>query len=279
MGRVGRLALLCGVALGGPGCLSSFHAVELPAPELLEPCRCLPQCCRGHVHVFLIDGIDPLDAGDMGAVRTYLIGLGFNKTSLGQVYHAGTFGAQVRKIHQECPDARFVLVGFDRGARAARSLACQLAQDGVPPALVVFLDGQFLEELPPGLLPDTRVVHVRNAAGMWDVPELRSAENVNLRDCGHFQLPTHPATLEVLAHELTAVALTVPVPACPAEVLPPRFEPAPPPRPVEDAQALAGPPAGWDFLRSATASPAPAAAPTPPAPTEGAAAAERRAQR
>jgi hypothetical protein len=247
-GRLAKVGLLAALSLAGPGCLSWCHTVEPPAPELLEPCRCLPLCCKSKVHVFLIDGIDPFCAGDLGAVRSFLIDLGFIKTSFGQMYHAGYFGDQIRRIHKDDPDAQFVLIGFDRGAGSALELACDLAAEQAPLALVVFLDGQCLRELPPQSLPGTRVVHVRNAAGLWDVTDLRRAETVNVRDCGHFRLPTHPITLEVLAHELGNVAQTVPIPAPPVEELPPLFEPAPPPRPLDPASQTVALPADWNYL-------------------------------
>jgi hypothetical protein len=262
-GRVCRLLTLVGFTLaGGPGCLSCFHTVEPPPPELLDPCRCLPQCCKSRVHVFLIDGLDPLNAGALTDVRAFLIDVGFIKTSLGQVYHAGSFGDQIRKLHRDDPEAQFALVGFDRGARSARALACELVGEGVPVALVVFLDGQFLEELPPQGLPGTRVVHVRNAGGLWDVPELKTVENVNVQGCEHFQLPTHPLTLEVLASGLAAVTQTVPMPALPIDALPPSFEPPPPPRPIEPPGVGAAA-AGWDFLRATDRLPPADALPVP----------------
>src|SRR5262249_26225841 len=149
------------------------------------------------------------DAGDLGGVRAFLIDLGFLKTSAGQLYHAGRFAREIRERHICDPDARFVLVGFDRGAAAAQAQAETLVRDGVPIDLVVYLAGVFLPDRPPP--PGVRVVNVHNASGFCDTGPLRQADDVVLPECGHFAVPTHSLTLELLAHELGQLTETVPL--------------------------------------------------------------------
>jgi hypothetical protein len=251
--RAARLGLLL-LALAGPGCACGLPE-RLPAPELLEPCRSLPQCCRSHVHVFLINTVDPCDAGDLGGVRAFLIDLGFIKTSSGQLYHADRFANEVRQIRACDPDAHFILIGFDRGAAAAQEQAEILTRDGVPIDLVVYLDGVFLPDRPPP--PGVRVVNVHNAAGFCDTGALRQADNLVVPECGHFAVPTHPVTLELLAHELAQVAESVPM----RPLLPPAGqvaapESAPTPRRVPPSE----PTTGLSFLKPANTLPHPDAA-------------------
>src|SRR5262245_54045673 len=151
-GRRARAAL-AGVALGfgsltGGGCLSCLNPVGHPPPEALGPCEALPQPCRSGVYVFLIDGLDPFHCGNLPGVRDYLIELGFIKTYHGYAYHKSYFLKELLRTHAECPDARFVVVGFDYGAAAARNLACEAARSGAPVDLLVYLGGCSLEELP-----------------------------------------------------------------------------------------------------------------------------------
>src|SRR5262249_4337991 len=106
-----------------------------------------------------------------------------------------------------------------------------LVRDGVPIDLVVYLDGVFLPDRPPP--PGVRVVNVHNASGFCDTGPLRQADDVVLPECGHFAVPTHSLTLELLAHELGQLTETVPLsPRLTPVGLAPPSESAPTPRPV-----------------------------------------------
>src|SRR4051794_18338269 len=55
---VGAVALAALAA--APGCLRFLHPVDPPTKEQIAPSAALPNCCRNHVHVFFIHGMDPL---------------------------------------------------------------------------------------------------------------------------------------------------------------------------------------------------------------------------
>lgn len=247
---LGRGLLLAGLA-GAPGCLSCFHPIEPPCPELLESCRSLPRRGRGHVYIFFVDGIDPTNCANLTGVRDYVQALGFIKTYYGQCFHALWFRSEIRRLHQEDPDARFVLVGFCVGANTVRSLAHSVLADNIFIDLVVYLDGNTLQNVPSNRPENaTRVVNILADGCIWNGVQIEGADNHCLKDTGHFGTPSHQLTLETLAQELAQVAALVPV-AEPPETAPlPSSETAPTPRPVKPRSSDARD--EWDFLKPVT---------------------------
>jgi hypothetical protein len=248
-----------------PGCLCFVHPVKPPDKERVKQCGEVPCGCRNHVFVFFVQGTDPLDTADLAGVRDYVQSLGFIKTYFGQVYHSSWFADEVRRLCKDDPLARFVVVGYDLGARQARELAQAVKKEGVPLDLLVYLSARGLGDGPENCPENVgRIVSIRGKE-FWPAPVLDGAENLVLPDADHFDTPTHAHTLEVLAEELTAVAGRVPVVT---------YEDAPKPEPLPAPRRAAPPrpptPDEWDFLEPETQrsqgsrSPAP-----PPAPKAG----------
>jgi hypothetical protein len=220
-GRWRRLAhaLVAAGLLGGAGCLGPAN-VLYPPPEQPQPCHLIPKCARDHVYVFLVHGVDPLDCADLTGLRDHVQDLGFGKTYYGKVYHAGYFGREIRRIHSEDAEARFVLVGYSFGTRAVCDLARSLNGAGINVDLLVYLDGARQEPA--------------------DGPS-------NDRVC-HLGAPADPSTVQGLAQCLAAVAASVPVILPAATGVEP--EAAPVPRPVTAPPPEHGP--EWDFLKPVT---------------------------
>src|SRR5262245_39238385 len=120
--RLLGLVLLIVVSLGNGGCLG-IHSIPPLAPDVHVSCKAFPTCCRDHVHVFFIHGMDPFDWANLTGLRDHVQALGFHKTYYGQMYHTRKFEKEIRRIHEEDPNARFVLVGFSFGANMVRYLA------------------------------------------------------------------------------------------------------------------------------------------------------------
>jgi hypothetical protein len=231
------------------GCLSCMHPVEPPEPHFGDVCQTVPVGCRNHVHVFLMNGLDPINYGNLTGLRDYVQDLGFSKTYYGQLYHAGWFEKEIRRLHQEDPDARVVLIGFSLGVQEMHSVAKDLSAEGIPIDLLVFLSGNH----PVAFMPENRPANVHRvvnilASGSMKAYGVREyAENVRLpEDTWHFGSPTHPYTLEKLSEELAALALTVPLreivrPAQPSD------EEAPTPRPIKPPSRKSSD--EWDFLK------------------------------
>jgi hypothetical protein len=256
--RLGIVSLAALSLLGGQGCLSFVHSLDLPPKEQLAPGEMIPAPCRNHVHIFLIHGMDPLDLANLSGLTEYIQQLGYIKTHYGQLYHLWEFKKEVCRIHREEPQARFVVIGFSFGANVARGLVNAVKEDGIVIDLLIYLGGNTLEN-DPRTQPE-HVIHVVNilAAGcIWNGAEMDRADNIHYSNVWHFGSPTHPQTRELLARELAQVAARVPY-VEKVLPMPPEFEQEIPlPRRLKPGQARQTSPQlspEWNFLSSRTAS-------------------------
>ncbi len=240
------LAALAALSADG-GCMPFLHQVDPPSKEHLAPSACMPYAARNHVHVFFIHGMDPCDWANLAGVRDYVQALGYIKTHYGQLYHVWQFEDELRQIHREDPDARFVLIGFSFGANMVRNLANDANEEHVPIDLLIYLGGNTLKDCPEDKPENAlHIVNILATGCVWNGDHLEGADNLNYGDVWHFGSPTHPKTLDVLAEELVKVAARVPV----VVKEPPPWRPAeeaPTPRPVTPQKVA--PRDAWDFLK------------------------------
>jgi hypothetical protein len=242
--------LLAATLLTGTGCLTFCHPVPPPAKEMVAESAALPDGCRNHVYIFLIHGLDPLDAANISGLNDYLRSLGYIKTYYGQLYHLWYFQKELARIHKEDPEARFVLIGFSFGANLVREVAQEARAEQCVIDLLVYLGGNTLEDVPYDR-PDNvlKLVNILAAGCVWNGAELEGAENLHVTDVFHFGSPTHQQTLEVLRRELPVVASRVHFTAPANEPFPlDASELGPTPRPVQ-VPPPEGPRDEWDFLK------------------------------
>jgi hypothetical protein len=242
-----RGVLLAGL-IGSPGCFRHLHPVEPPPPPCVEACQEIPKCCRDHVYIFLVQGIDFVDCANLKGLRCYLNQLGFKQTFECQLYHGPCIEREMAVIHRCDPDARFVLIGFSFGANEVRDIAHHVRAAGIGIDLLVYLGGNTLANCPYDRPVNAcQVLNILARGCIWNGATLDHAVNVHEPDVGHFGTPTHPHTLELLTCELLALAGSVPYYVPEVAPLPELIEEAPTPRPV--------PPEAprerdeWDFLK------------------------------
>jgi len=246
---------LAALGLGSSsGCLSFVHSLDFPPHQQLLPAEMIPAACRNHVHLFIIHGMDPLDLANLAGLTEYIQQLGYIKTHYGQLYHLGEFKKELRKVHEQDPESRFVLIGFSFGANMVKHLANAVKDEPITIDLLVYLGGNTLENTPE-TQPD-HVVHVVNilATGcIWNGCTMDRADNIHYTNVWHFGSPTHPQTLELLSHELAVVAARVPFIDKPPP--PTQYEEAPRPRPLRAEQVRKMPAVSseWNFLDARTA--------------------------
>ena len=231
-----------------PGCLSCFHPIDRPPPEQIDQCRAVPHECRSNVTIFLFNGADPLEYGNLSGVRDYLNQIGFAKTYYGQIYHAEWCFEEMKRIRAANPEARFVVIGFDFGAETAKILVQKAALGGIATDLLCYLE-------PKGIGMETGVAHSKlsriltiQASRLFGVPTAPvGSETVQLTSTTRYGVPTHPATLARLTEELSRISLQIPITTLLAGPLPPLVEAAPQPRPVEALKITELD--EWDFLK------------------------------
>jgi hypothetical protein len=235
--------------IGSAGCLGFVHSVPPPPTEQAESALSLFKASRDHVYVMFVNGLDPVNYGNLLGLRDYVTALGFHKTYYGQIYHLWYFEQEIRRVHEADRDARFVLVGFSLGVNVIDAVAKGVKDDGIPIDLLVFLSGNHPVMHMPKDRPENvgRIVNILASGLLKSRGERDWAENVRLKDTRHFDSPTHQETLDTLARELTMLAASVPV-VQPEETMPPALEETPTPRPLQLPRAAARKDA-WDFLK------------------------------
>jgi hypothetical protein len=267
--RLGAVSLAALCLLCGQGCLSFVHSLDVPPKEQIAYGESLPAPCRNHVHIFIIHGLDPFDLANLNGLAEYIQQLGYLKTHYGQLYHLWEFKKEMRRIHKQEPQARFVVIGFSLGTNVACELANAVQEDGIIIDLLIYLGGEYTLGNTPRTQPKnaTRILNIMAEGGFGHAYD--RAENICYNDVWHFGSPTHPQTRELLARELVALAARVPYHDKPPP-LPPELEnEIPLPRrltPDQLQQTSSYLPSGWNFLDSRSGSvelrPPPLARPT-----------------
>jgi len=193
-----------------------------------------------------------LEYGNLRGVRAYLHSLGFTQTYYSQLYHAHAVKKELRRLHEEDPEARFVLMGFSFGANLARSITRDVQEDGITVDLLVYVSANTMQNVPrdrpenAGLIVNILASEIVRS-GAW----LDNAANAAMPGVRHFSTPTHPYTLRMLAQELTGVSARVPImQQLDGDAMPPVTGQEPTPRPVPPPSSVRRD--EWDFLKTAS---------------------------
>jgi hypothetical protein len=217
------LATIALLAAALPGCETLPQCPPGACEEEKVGCPEIPACSRNRTFIFLIDGLDPLC--QMDVLRERLIECGFIKVYSGPRPLSKHYAREIQRLHQDDPDARFVLVSQGSAAGAARAIA---ERAGTPIDLIVLLDDS-------GKGP-AHAESVLLVCGEKDEVKDESVAQVTIRlaDAGPLGVAKHPQTAKLIVAQLCAVAGKIPVieqgPRCDLPDGPPCGE-------------------GWDFLR------------------------------
>jgi hypothetical protein len=161
------------------------------------------------VHVFLVNGLDPLHVGNLPGVGTYIRDLGFQHTSCRELLCWWNLKTEIRQIRQEDPQARLVLIGYSMGGSVVHWMAHHLSDEDIPVDLVVYLDAPSICNMfhtQPDLVRRSVSLHSHGIVFRGRALDWADDQEVS---CMHLSAPTHQLTLETLARELTAVGATV----------------------------------------------------------------------
>ncbi len=174
---------------------------------------------RDCVHIFMINGSDPLYVGNLNGLADYFRSLGFAHTYSYRLIQTPIVSGDVVAARQRNPHARIVLLGYSTGANAISYVANDLKRSGVPVDRLIYMGGDTLSNVPYNR-PDNaaRIVNLR-AHGLiffgYDMlcklDDIDGAVNVH-HDSRHILIPTRRETVTFLSREIVNLALQ-PVPA------------------------------------------------------------------
>lgn len=197
---VALLPLVCCLS----GCLSFLN----PVPESLRhEAQCVPNPCRRCVHVFLIHGLDPLDAANLDEVRDHLRQIGFVNTHIYQYYNCTQIKEAALATNAAHPGEPIAFVGFSLGTLAARRVTHELHDEHcVNVDMLFYIGGWFLKDQEYSRPPYVkRCIHVLGRGCDRAGVPLPDADNIRV-DRQHFGSPTEENVLRRLQDELDALA-------------------------------------------------------------------------
>jgi hypothetical protein len=202
-----------------------LHPLQEPAVAPVPAwCEGLP-CHKDHVHIFAVNGLNPLCLGNFNGLCGYLRKQGFCNVYFGQLYTSHTFASRIRTIRQCDPEARIALIGFSSGANYAKWIANILARDCVKIDLLVYIVGDTLPNTPASHPPNVcRLLNIRGKGLIltggdlfWNGSDIDGARNCRI-ECRHILAPSRRETLELLMDELLPLAY---LPCAASEPVPP----------------------------------------------------------
>jgi pimeloyl-ACP methyl ester carboxylesterase len=203
-------------------------ALGQEASDEIEFARQLPLAAKQHVYLFFLNGIDPLEFGNLSGLRDFCRDLGFARSWYGQFYHRWYFQRVIEEIRERDPEARLVIIGFSAGALAARDLAQALNRENIPVELLVYLGGATLTNAPRNRPENVRrLIHIRANDPVFRGWAIEGADNVKCQDVWHFGTPMHAETRRRIAAALAEIAGQVPVEQPPASIWRPAHKNAP----------------------------------------------------
>lgn len=206
--RVSQSFVVCGLlslaALGG--CANPQpHAVLLPSAQPVATAA-PTHAANDAVHIFLINGLDPFNYGQLDALAEHLRQT-YRHTELFQMFESAAIEERIALVRERDPRARIVLVGFSFGANVARTVAQDLSEEDATIDLLVYLGGNTLHNIPRDRPRNVRrIVNVLALGILWHGAQLDGAANIQLNDTYHYGSPTHPFTIQMLEQELAALA-------------------------------------------------------------------------
>jgi hypothetical protein len=189
------------------------HPIAPAAPELAAAVQGLPACARDHVHIFLLNGLDPARVGNLVGLGDFVRSLGFEHVYYGELWNGHRTANEVRRIHREDSVARIVLLGYSFGANLVRWITHEVARDGIKIDVLIYLVGDTVFDGPRSRPENAcRLINIRAwgfvllAGGAINGQDIAGAENVHLPGVRHLCVPMQPAVQEVLARELVKLA-------------------------------------------------------------------------
>lgn len=191
--------------LAPTGCLNCSHHGYDIARHSGPECE-VPSCQRNAVYVFAMSSLNPVSIVALDDLREQLNRQGFSKVATGQTIHAGWMAREMNRIHEEEPEAAFVIVGFESAAPVAARLAERSISEGMPVAGVVVITSGDSSSI---VLPRIRTLAIGSAIESGIV---ESVEAVPVPNVASYGLATDSRTVEAIGRMLRDAAVSIPMP-------------------------------------------------------------------
>lgn len=238
------IATAAGLFAAGTGCVSCKRDAFYQSMKAYGETG-VPMPLRQKVYLFIINGSDGIG---LCSLRDKVCEAGFSKVYIAQRMDANWYEREVRRVAQDDPSARVVLLGTGYAADKLIPLALGAAEDGVNVDALIIIDPAGEAALPN---EQCRTLVVRSAH--WPVGKsITGTEVMEVEGTGHLAVAASPPVVEAVISQLVASANAVD--ALTADPLPRTVLsdiPNPIPRDII-FEAGAAPATEWNFLHAPT---------------------------
>lgn len=179
------------------------HPVQAPATPIAAAAN------NSKVHIFAIDGLNPMCLGNFNGMCGYIRGNGYPNCNYGQLQNSGGFIDQIRRLRQTDPEAQIVLIGYSLGANYVKSITNQLAFENIKVDMLMYMAADYIGNTPDarpanaGRLVNLRVQGIlfTGRDAYFNNEDIDGARNVKLT-CRHMLTPSRQETVDVIMQEL-----------------------------------------------------------------------------
>ena len=194
-------------SLSTTGCTTCPHRASYDALHSeIATSTCSLQ--RNKVVAILVGTDTILDFANLNTLAKRLNEAGFARIYRGGIVHGAWLKREIERTHADDPETRFVVIGYDWGARTARELTCQMTASGIPVDSLVLLDPLGVGSVE--ILNETCRVSVIRSHG-WMNGSFPDAVDTTVPGIGHIDLPTHAETLATIVGVLETTAGQIPM--------------------------------------------------------------------
>jgi hypothetical protein len=188
----------------------------LTEAELVSRCQAVPASKREHVHVYFINGFDPLYFGKLNALAEHCRALGFANVQCGQMTSTAAYTREIREVREQDPDSRVLVLGYSLGANRVRNMARSLHEEGIAIDVLVYLDCVAIYNKLRSRPDNCKTIINISGHGlvmtghdlMFQGTDIHGAVNCRVK-ARHFHLPQQRETFELVGGALLTMAESV----------------------------------------------------------------------
>jgi hypothetical protein len=194
-----------------------LHPFGAPDATSAELCQSLAKAQREHVHVLLVNGLDPGNVCNFRGIEGYVRDLGFDNVRYYQMWQVAEVKDRIRSLRANDRQSRIMLVGYSAGTQLVCNIAHALHREGLAIDVLVYLGGDTMWNAAVFQPPNChKIVNIRALGlifmgGVVNGQEMDGARNHHLGLVRHAGIPNNQQTLRVLADELYHLGRSVPV--------------------------------------------------------------------
>jgi hypothetical protein len=204
-GRTWLLSCVAATIFGASGCITPGYDGAKLARNAGPSCD-IPLGQRNEVFVFVIGGNNPVEMMALDKFRQGLNANGFANVATGPSIYSGWMASEMKRIHEEKPNAVFAIAGLESAAGDAARVSEKANAEGIPIRGLVIVDATGKTPVPRRGLRTLMVgtSHINSANP--------GVESLVITNPGQLGLSAEYKTIDQVVQLLKEIALENPTP-------------------------------------------------------------------